>query len=470
MAKPTPEELSVINTKFAKKELSEDDVYVFSDLMIDNRPTSYYSRIHENLLKTFLNDTRNGIGLLMNHNSRTLPVGRSFDAELKHDDVDGSTTPTLYGKYYMPLGVATQQGMSTDDLAKSIDAGTVFDTSIGFSAEQWCCSICKYDIRDWRNCMHFPGEKYMVENANGVNEETMCYVDVGEDGEGSILENSLVYAGAAGRATIVKQFAETPTEQETAKNDSAMSKLSVVDNIKTVPATAKLFQYLSADGVVLLTDTTDRTDITKLRSELQVNEKVTELEGKLSATEAELTNVQGQLSAKEGELATATATLSEKESEITYLTAKVAELEGKEQELSAKVTELTAKAEVADQFRADLIEQTLDAGVKAQGNSFMRDKFAKFLSTLSIEEIKEAKTGFEQSFSATFANAKRVTEAGNLEQKPDANAPLTRSSFETEQEFRDYVGKTAITYAKEHGIGVAEATEKLFAELNKEVK
>lgn len=469
VGKPTAEELKVINERFAREPLSEDEVFVFSDRMIDNLPTSYYSRIHENLLRKFLEDTGKGIGLLMNHNSRTLPVGRSFAGELKYDSVDSALVPTLYGKYYMRLGINTQQGMSTDDLAKSINAGTVFDTSIGFKAESWTCSLCSHDIRDWRNCDHWPGYTYNIDRGDGVLEEKMCYVDVGIDGEGEILENSLVYAGAAGRATIVGNFSDQTSGVNVGEEQKPMSKLSIVEDIKSVPQDATIFHYYSSDGVVMLTDTEDRNDIAKLRSELQVDEQVKALEQQLADKDSALTEAQGKLATAETEKAQLGEQLSAKEGELAETQSKLAEKDNEVAQLSAQVAELTAKAELADTFRNDLIEQTLSAGVKAQGNAFPREQFGKFLQTLSIDEIKQTKTQFESTFSANFENAKRVTDGKQLsnEQKGE---PKSRFDFETEQEFRDHVGREAIKYARENNLSVDKATEILYNKYTKEAK
>jgi hypothetical protein len=466
MPKPTQEQLDKIN-RLALEPLTEDEVFVFPDLMIDDQPTAYHSIIHENLLRKFVIDAKKGVGLLMNHNNRSLPVGRSFDAELREefDPETGKMYKSVYGMFYIDLGRQTESGMTTDDIVKGINAGTIFDTSIGFNAKRWDCSICGHDIRDWRNCDHFPGEKYQVKGTDGVHREETCYVVAGSDGVGELLENSLVYAGAVDRATIKRNFSLGNVRENENK-----SNLHLVENFKNVPLDATIYQYFTKNGALFFTDTEERTnglEELKKRSDQQVEfakfKEVVETFG-IKFENAE------ELSAELSKLAEAATELTKKANEVTELANKVSELQealSKKDETIAELTkaneELAEKAELANTYRQDLINKALELGVRVQGNAFQKPMFEKFLGTLSIDEIKEVISGFENEVKERFANA-RTTGVSETEPTRFANTsePKTADEFDNEVEFRNKVAEEAMKYAKEHGVSLKEATKLIY--------
>lgn len=466
MAKPTPEQLIKIN-KFAQTPRTEDDTFVFSPLMIDDQETCYHSTLHPLLLNKLMKDAQIGAPLLMNHNNRQLPVGRSFDAKMQQDVESGQVMNSVYGQYYIDLGRMTQGGMSTDDIAKGIDAGTIFDVSIGFNANSWKCSICNNDIRDWEHCSHWPGRTYEVKGADGVFRQQKCLVIVGEDGEGELLELSLVYAGACNRATIKQEFS-----QESVRDFDKGSNLLIVDDFKNIPLSAKIYQYYTKDGSVLFTDTDERTngaEILKKRSDENVElAKITEVLNKFGvefdseeALSAKLTELTNTVATNTELLNTATSERDTAQTELAKVTGELETAKADALQKDATIDELTKanealaeKAGVAETYRADLVTQTLDTGVRAQGNAFNRDLFEKFLGTLSIDEIKGALAGFEAEVAAKFAGTRTSTQnatkvAGEL-QVPDK---------EDEVEFRAFIADKAMEYAKANGVSIKEATK-----------
>ncbi len=474
---PTQEQLTKIN-QFTQVPLTSENVYVFPNMMIDDQVTAYSSVISPALLQTFQKNAQRGVALLMNHNNRQLPVGRSFDAEIRYDTDSETGRPitSLYGDFYIDLGRNTQGGISTDDVGKGIDAGTTFDTSIGFNAEHWDCSICGNDIRNWFSCEHIPGEKYVI-SKNGMDTIETCLVIVGADGAGELLENSLVYAGACNRATITKGSFSA----DSVSDSDIGTKLHVVDDFKNIPLDACIYQYYTKDGSVLFTHTEERTNGSqelKKRSEQSMKlEELMQLLAKYGvnggtpeAVESALqafVATQGQLTAIQTELATSQSDLSGVRSELTQATEKVTELEGKLAqsettigELSSANEVLTEKAGLGETYRADLITKTLEAGVRAQGNSFNQPLFSKFLETLSIDEIKGALAGFEAQVAERFAGARTSETNGGNGQRFSAN-PQSEADFESEEAFRAHIAQEAATYAKENNLSIAVASKEV---------
>lgn len=481
MPKPTNEQLEKIN-KFALAPLTEDNCYVFNDMMIDDGITSYHSIIHENLLRKFLKDTRKGVGLLMSHNRSRLPVGRSFDASLVEDvDEEGNIVKSLYGHFYIALGRGTESGMTTDDIVHGIESGTISDTSIGFNAKSFKCSICENDIRDYFKCGHFPGKKYVVEGENGDDVVT-CYVIVGEDGQGELLENSLVYSGACDRASIVNTFS-----RHSVKDTDNGTKLHLVDSIKSVPLDSTIYMYYSKDGYVFFTETPERTDAIDFlskRSEEEVEFKqfldsVNEIMGfnsdspdaiieSLKQYRAETSTLSSELENVRTELSNAEKRVNELEAEKETLKQSLSTKDVTIEELTRINEELSEKAELANTYKNDLIDKALELGVRAQGNAFNKPMFERFLKTLSVDEVKEVITGFENEVVSKFDGVRTSTTRVPKTRTSFDKDKITRDSFETEEEFRDFVADEALAYAKENNVSLKEATKLMFEKYAKD--
>lgn len=480
LPKPTLEQLEKIN-KFALTPLTEDSCYVFPNLMIDNLPTSYYSIIQESLLRKFSQDVKSGVGLLLSHNNSKLPVGRSFDSTLvdEYNEETGEYIKTLYGDFYIALGRNTESGMTTDDIVMGIDSGTMSDTSIGFNANSWDCSICSHDIRSW-NCSHYPGEKYVIEGKNENDPDTIetCYVLVGGDGQGELLENSLVYAGACNRASIVKQYS-----RGSVKEIGSASKLQVVDEIKNVPLDATMYQFYAKDGVVLMTDKEEHSegaevfkkrggdkmelekiiteyelgDVEGLKAALKAAKELTETltvkETELEANKVTIEELSSQVEEVQGSLNTVTEELEEVKVVKEELTAT-------NEELKLVNEELLSNKELVENYRKDLTEEVLTLGVRSQGNLFNKELYTKFLNTLSIEEVKEIRGNFKVEVEDKFAGVK-VTRTKVADK--DDNTEMYRSDFETDVEFRNHIADLALELTKKEDISITEATKAMYA-------
>ena len=462
MSKPNREQLEKIN-RFTRSELTEDDVYVFPNMMIDNAVTSYHTIVHENLLRKFSADVKRGVGLLLSHDSNKLPIGRSFDATLIEDwdETTGETLKSLYGDFYIALGRNTESGMTTDDIANGIDTGTIFDTSIGFSAKSMKCSICGEDVRTW-NCPHFPGRDYIVENEDGVGETLTCYVIIGEDGVGELIENSLVYAGACSRATIVNEY--SMGNDNVSKN---MPKLQVVEELKSLPLDATVYQFYTAGGLVLMTDNVKRSENKMEKYKAVLNEFKIQSEDELRVKLSEDENKAIELEEKEIELAQKSEEVEALTSENIQLqenlTAKEEEISKLEKDIADLVMlneELKANEELIETYKNDLKGEIIELGVRTQGNAFNKTLFEKFLNTLSIEELKEVKEGFNEEVLNKFSGVK--TTQTKVANKKKGSEELYKEDFETEVEFREYIADLAQKYAEENKISIKDATKVMY--------
>lgn len=472
MPRPTTQQLRKINER-AHTELSEDQVYVFRSLSADTLPVQrfgwfgeYNIIMNSNMLNSLKKDYKTGVGLLASHNNNRLPFGRTFDSEVTVDQVNGESVETMYVDHYIVTHTKDEDGnkiplrteingMTTQDIVNHIDVGHTFDTSIGFAITEPKCSICNHDIRDYEKCSHLPGRTYDVQVGEEV-EQRRCDI-VANKGEG--LENSLVYAGAVNRAIITHGKTaddETFSENLPGAVKDGEATLYNVDDIKKVPLHSQLLCRMSKGNMELFTASSERTHIDYSRGSEQMPTEN-------NTTELQVTPLQSAISLEEyNKVVTEREDFSTKlataENTVTEFEAKVAELEEKLGVSEALVEELTAKSELADKFTKDLIEDVVEAGVKARGNAFNKERYQKYAETLSVDELKEELSAFQSEFPGAVEEA-RVTAVELQEDNNDETVTLSKA------EMRQLAAKNAMERYRKEGGNLAEMTHEELAKL-----
>lgn len=468
MAKPTQEQLAKIN-QLAAEELTEDQVYVFRSLSADTLPVQRYGwfgeyaiHMNRNMLMALKKDYQTGVGLLASHNSNRLPFGRTFDATIETDEVDGNAVDTLYIDHYIvkylegedgektPLRTEVN-GMTTQDIVNHIRAGHTFDTSIGFSITDCQCSICGNDLRNYQECDHYPGEHYDVQVGDRT-EKRRCDM-IANSGEG--LENSIVYAGAVNRALIQREQ-QNSYSQQTDNGQGAVKANDAqtydVDDIKKVPLSTEVFCRFSKNGgIELFTNTPGRQEIaegTNMGNENTQQTQITAAEPLKHAYSEEQYN----------------AVLEEKNGLATKLAVATSELEKAQADIEAYKVEnetLKEKATLADEYRSDLITETLAAGVKARGNAFSEERYGKYLETLSVADLKAEREAFQNEFSQGIEDARATKQ--ELEDKTDDKVEMSYA------EKLDLAAKNAMEIFRANGNqgNLEELTKQELAKLSK---
>jgi len=221
---PTDEQLVKIN-KLSKRNLEKEEVFVFpnklaGDMIIPGR----YVQLTKELLDVFSTDANKGVSLLLDHSwaadgffglggrpKMAMPYGRTFDSRYEAGSEDGETV-SLMADHYMARGIELD-GIKTDDLIASIEAGTLFDSSIGFSYSNAMCSICGEDYRGGK-CEHIAGRTYEIEGEDEVVRNKLCYIQAKPPG--FLMEISLVFDGAYPSAGVLSSVGEI-LENETGK-------------------------------------------------------------------------------------------------------------------------------------------------------------------------------------------------------------------------------------------------------------
>ena len=211
---PSPEQLVKINN-LAKRTLSADEVFVFphkmaGDMIIPERNV----KLMKDLLDVFAANATKGVSRLLDHSWHTdgfwgmggrpkaaISYGRTFEGEVVPSNAYGETV-TLNGTTYMKRGIEID-GISTDSIIQSIEAGTMFDDSIGFNYSKAVCSVCGNNYNDSSKCEHHAGETYEVKGEDGITRNVFCYIQACPPG--SLWEVSSVFSGAYPDAGVLSK-------------------------------------------------------------------------------------------------------------------------------------------------------------------------------------------------------------------------------------------------------------------------
>lgn len=414
---PSPSQLEKINA-LAKRPLSKEEVFTFNaklagDMVIPDR----YIQLSKPLLDMFKQDATNGVSLLLDHSwagffgrpKAAIAYGRTFDARMKKSEVEGEKWE-LYADHYMPRGVEID-GISTDGLIQSIEAGTLFDTSIGWGARNYECSVCHNDIRDYNKCSHWPGQTYKNEE---TGEEELCYAIAKVPG--GLYENSIVFDGAYPTAGVLSQVG----------SDEPKGDWVTVDDLKNTPQDTQLFHIFSATKGKLFTfakrDSFEK-GVTIIKPELKGGaDSMSESKDEKKYSQEEVDALVKEAVDKAVMDALANAPTAELDSTLEYMTQAQA-TEKLSKEYSAD--EVLKFAKEGIDYHAQVVEEAIQWGVRAQGNEFPAETWKTTFASMSTKAIKDIAETFRKQAQDAIA-AGRVTdpEAGKkVESKKAGEIP-----------------------------------------------
>lgn len=464
---PTDEQLAKIN-KLAKRTLSADEVFAFpsklaGDMIIPDR----YVQLTKELLDVFAVDAKKGVSFLLDHSwhadgfwglggrpRAALSYGRSFDSKFG-PATEESETISLNADTYMMRGVELD-GIKTDDLIHSIEAGTLFDTSIGFNFNKGICSICGKNIYNSDECEHYPGKTYEVEGEDGVTRNLLCYAKAYPPG--GLWENSGVFDGAYPGAGMLSKAGDI-LENETGIYQ-VVTELKDIDPTKPVIATysqrAGLMTMVKksenkkpfalgglvqkAQGMITDQDSIfalgKRIGVSKeqvinianivLKGGDTMNRELLEMLAKLgiafeegkeysmeeinSLVEAWGKKTQEEINAAKAAAVASTAT----ESFMTQEQAK--EKLGKE--LTAD--EVLSLAKEGQDYHKKVTDEALAMGVRAMGNDFKKETWERTFATMSSKEILDITATWESQAKANIPAGRSTDPAAGQQQVNNA--------------------------------------------------
>ena len=411
---PTDKHLEKIN-KMAKRTLSKDEVFVYphkmaGDMIIPHR----YIQLTKQLLNVFVNNANDGVAFLLDHSwtyrspKHALPYGKVFEGWLGKESIVEGETISFNGTNYI-VRDQEKDGISTNSIISDIETGILFDTSIGWGADFFECSICGNDIRNYYKCPHIPGKKYVIDDSDSDGDEVkLCYAMAKPPGY--LMEDSAVFDGAyPGAGTSLSKHEGIETNEGT---------FVVVDDFKSLSQDSRVYGTYSSKGGILTF--VKKSEHKKVYAMSNTKDDLTKGGGNFMSEELKQFIKDLGLSIKDNENLTATDVLAKLEKKFTD--DKMQELEEKFAQdrndgsdekpvflSQEKATEFLGKEISADvilqfakegmDYRQELIKDTIEWGVRAQGNSFKRNSWENMLSESgrTIDAIKDFKEQFKKT-------------------------------------------------------------------------
>lgn len=150
------DEMALVNT-YSRRELSPDEVYLFSVVLCDNDVDRDNERFTVESLfaleKLFVGKTG-----IIDHD----PTAKNQKARIilcKVEGVEGKTTVLGDALFRLTARAYILRTEANRELIEAIEAGIVKEVSVGCSVEKTVCSICRNDMRS-PVCNHIKGRAY----------------------------------------------------------------------------------------------------------------------------------------------------------------------------------------------------------------------------------------------------------------------------------------------------------------------
>lgn len=204
----TEADLALINL-LSRKELKEEDVYVFSLRLCDNEVDRDQERFAPQTLEELSRLFVGKSGIFDHQWSARGQAARIYKTEVifqpERITKAGDGYCWLKGWAYM----ARTEG--TKDLIAEIEAGIKKEVSVGCAVEQSVCSICGADLRQ-RQCGHKKGEYY---------DGRLCYASL--EGATDAYEFSFVAVPAQPAAGVVKGAGSARTLKDLVRKNPGLA-------------------------------------------------------------------------------------------------------------------------------------------------------------------------------------------------------------------------------------------------------
>lgn len=393
-------DMTAIN-RLSRTKLDEEQVYIFDAVISNNQMDAYWTRMAKSSLRNYAKGARAGVALMNSHRTSRLgglelPIGRSFRSELREE----GDLITLTAAAYMVRG-QTISNVSNDDIIQGIEAGTIFDVSIGFRGGWWRCGICNNDLFS-RDCPHFPG--WPDEDGNIA----WAWVE-----DANLAEYSLVYDGATPGATILKARSLV---SEGRLLPEQIDRAEAMLGVRLRPASIHYSPTVPTGKPATRRDTPSvgPHERTELMTGADLIADILR-RGVSDTIKAQVEALHARCEAEGLDAASAALALSAVLDDQRHL-----DLKATIAELDQRIAELKPVAADGRAYRESLITETLDWGVRTYGNDFRRDMFERMLREPSrtLDDIRALKADFER------LAAQRLGSGGRQTQSADPNDPL----------------------------------------------
>lgn len=341
---------------------SEQELFFFDAEISNSLLDSYFTHMSESTLRNYAQDAARGVAFLRGHNVHELPVGYSISGQLE----------SAGEKLRVVAGFYTVRGLpETNDLILRMKSGLLRDVSVGFTGGQMNCDICGEEFWD---CRHMPGLKYDEKSGNTVRTVLSTYTIY----DARLSEVSGVFDGATPEAMVLKA-------QRAAKaGDLTLEQIELLEQrYRTTLPSVRSFAVSKpniAPVVQKEPDVTSEELVTNLRSMLSV------------VTDEELVTGIEQMRSR---LETATQ----------------------------RIKELEPQAADGSQYRADLVQEALAEGVRAQGDGFDHELYAQTLRSAPLQLVKRMRDDWKRLADALLPSGRTSVDQDRQVAKPVSVIP-----------------------------------------------
>ena len=422
-----------------------------------NRLDFYDTRMRPGRTKTlgnFVRGLKDGVSYQDSHDSRKNGWGQSLDGRLVTLDEEepeiGQKITEAWGTFFT-LPDQTFAGQDTNSFINAVRSGVWRDVSVGFFATDIECGLCGKQSFDWwaeDGCQHLPGFTYEWE---GAERRAWAWVNDGE-----LSEVSQVYDGASPAAAVVKaeqmSLDGSLDERERARVERrhqcrialperrfVLGGVPVIgDQEKGAEMSPRARTQRQVEEQTPA-DTGEETQIDPVQDDEERStveeETVIEEDGEerapegdaqldgMAAVEAEL------LSGDDGQL----DVLNEERSRFaphgirlgTSPVKAVRALGDEVVRLRARLAEERTFADLGRSYRKTMIDEAIEAGVRALGNDFKVDQYRSILDQLDVDGIRLMRDDF-LARGAVFEGGRHTKEDADHDGGPEVPAPQGR--------------------------------------------
>ena len=397
---PTNKQMEMIN-ELAKVELEPEQVFVFpdklvGDMIIPNR----YMQISKQLLNVFKEDANSGVSLLIDHPwagfgrpKAAIPYGRTFNSQLKKSDVEGEEW-ALFADHYIVRGKEID-GISTDSIIASIQDGTFFDTSIGWGADKYECSVCG---KSYFSCEHYAGREY---------EGEICHVIAKPPG--FLMENSIVMDGAYPGAGVLSKNGNTENAD-----------MVLVDDMKGLSPGVSLFHTFSARKGKLLTFARREDIEKKIIAQGATLSKGGEIVDKDKLDKDLEKEVKDELE-KESKEEAKEVERAEANIDIFLTRNEVEDVFGNDSNIGPEGLLMYAKEGM--EYLSELAKEAEKWGVRAQGDKYNKEAWQTRYELMSADELKDIIETFKVEAESAILTGRQSDPDADKAVKPAGGYP-----------------------------------------------
>jgi len=397
---PTNKQMEMIN-ELARVELEPEQVFVFpdklvGDMIIPNR----YMQISKQLLNVFKEDANSGVSLLIDHPwagfgrpKAAIPYGRTFNSKLKKSDVEGEEW-ALFADHYIVRGKEID-GISTDSIIASIEDGTFFDTSIGWGADKYECSVCG---KSYFSCEHYAGREY---------EGEICHVIAKPPG--FLMENSIVMDGAYPGAGVLSKNGNTENAD-----------MVLVDDMKGLSPGVSLFHTFSARKGKLLTFARREDIEKKIIAQGATLSKGGEIVDKDKLDKDFEKEVKDELE-KESKEEAKEVERAEANIDIFLTRNEVEDVFGNDSNIGPEGLLMYAKEGM--EYLSELAKEAEKWGVRAQGDKYNKEAWQTRYELMSADELKDIIETFKVEAESAILTGRQSDPDADKAVKPAGGYP-----------------------------------------------